>query len=71
MVMKYMVQKNGLALDLKLINEEKDNEIKNITEKYETTIKKLRTELDDSSQQIQILMDEKVNLTFCISILLS
>ena len=53
------------------MKEEKDNEIKNITEKYETAVKKLGAELNDGSQQIQILMDEKVKFTFYISVPLS
>ena len=44
--------------------EGKDNEIRNITEKYETTINKLKADLIDGSQQIQILRAEKVNVYF-------
>ena len=60
-----------LRQKIKQMKEEKDNEIKNITEKYETAVKKLSTELNDGSQQIQTLMDEKVNFTFYISVPLS
>ena len=44
--------------------EGKDNEIRNITVKYETTINKLKADLIDGSQQIQILRAEKVNVYF-------
>ena len=45
--------------------EEKDNEFKNITEKYDTTVSKLKTELNDGSQQIQSLRAEKVKVYLC------
>ena len=60
-----------LRQKIKQMKEEKDDEIKNITEKYETAVKKLSTELNDASQQIQTLMDEKVKFTFYISVPLS
>ena len=44
--------------------EGKDNEIRNITVKYETTINKLKADLIDGSQQIQILRAGKVNVYF-------
>ena len=44
--------------------EGKDNEIRNITEKYETTINKLKADLIDGSQRIQILRTENVNVYF-------
>ena len=39
---------------------EKENEIENITGKYETTVRKLKTELDERCQEIQSLRAEKV-----------
>ena len=48
------------------MKEEKDNEIRNITERYETAVMKLKTELRDGSKQIQILRAEKVNVYLCI-----
>ena len=50
------------------MKEEKDNEIRNITEKYETAVMKLKTELSDGSKQIQILTAEKVNVYLCITL---
>ena len=46
------------------MKEEKDNEIMNITEKYQTKIRTLKTELNDGSQQIESLRAEKVNVYF-------
>ena len=47
------------------IKEEKDNEIRNITAKYETTVMKLKAKLIDKSKQIQTLRVEKVNAYLC------
>ena len=49
------------------MKEERDNDIQDITEMYETKVRTLKTELDDGSQQLQTLMDEKVNLSSCIA----
>ena len=53
---------------MKQMKEEKDNEIRNITEKYEKAVMKLKTELSDGSKQIQILRAEKVNVYLCITL---
>ena len=55
-----------LRKEMKQIKEEKDNKIRNITEKYETTTRTLRTELKDSSQQIESLKAQKVNIGLCV-----
>ena len=55
-----------LRKEMKQIKEEKDNKIRNITEKYETTTRTLRTELKDSSQQIESLKAQKVNMGLCV-----
>ena len=47
---------------MKQIKEEKDNEIRNITEMYGTTVNSLKTELNNGSQQVQSLKAEKVNV---------
>ena len=47
---------------MKQIKEEKDNEIRNITGMYETTVNSLKTEVNNGCQQIQSLKAEKVNV---------
>ena len=54
-----------LRTEMEQMKEEKDNEIKNITEKYETTVSKLKTELNDGNLQIQSFRAEKVNVYLC------
>ena len=54
--------------EMEQMKEQKDNEIRNITEKYETAVMKLKTELSDGSKQIQNLRAEKVNVYLCITL---
>ena len=54
-----------LRKEMEQLKEEKDNEIRNITAKYETTVTKLKAKLSDGSLQIQTLRAEKVNAYLC------
>ena len=54
-----------LRKEMQQMKKEKDNEIRNITEKYETAVMKLKTELNDGNLQIQSLRAEKVNVYLC------
>ena len=51
-------------IQMEQMTKDKDNQIKNITEKYETTVSKLKTEVGDGGQQIQIIRAEKVNIIY-------
>ena len=57
-----------LRKEMQQMKKEKDNEIRNITEKYETAVMKLKTELSDGSEQIQNLIAEKVNVYLCATL---
>ena len=43
-----------LSKEMEQMKEEKDDEIKNITEKYETTVSKLKNELDDEVYRFNV-----------------
>ena len=50
-----------LRKEMEQIKEEKDNEVKIVTEKYEAIVRKLKVEVNDGNLQIQNFMAEKVN----------
>ena len=53
-------------IEMEQIKEEKDNDVKNNnTQKYETTVSKLDTDINDGNLPVQGLSAEKVNVYLC------